>query len=41
MMKSAKDAIISHGGCKPILIGVTVLTSISSAELSGLELIMI
>lgn len=34
MMKSAKDAIISHGGCKPILIGVTVLTSISSAELS-------
>ena len=34
MMKSAKDAIVSHGGCKPILIGVTVLTSISSAELS-------
>ena len=34
MMKSAKDAILSHGGCKPILIGVTVLTSISSAELS-------
>ena len=34
MMKSAKDAIISHGGCKPILRGVTVLTSISSAELS-------
>ena len=34
MMKSAKDAIISHGGCKPILIGVTVLTSISSVELS-------
>ena len=34
MMKSAKDAIISHGGCKPILIGVTVLTSISSTELS-------
>ena len=34
MMKSAKDAIISRGGCKPILIGVTVLTSISSAELS-------
>ena len=34
MMKSAKDAILSHRGCKPILIGVTVLTSISSAELS-------
>ena len=34
MMKSAKDAILSHGGCRPILIGVTVLTSISSAELS-------
>ena len=34
MMKSAKDAILSHGGCKPILIGVTVLTSISSTELS-------
>lgn len=34
MMESAKDAILSHGGCKPILIGVTVLTSISSAELS-------
>ncbi len=34
MMKSAKDAILSHGGCKPIIIGVTVLTSISSAELS-------
>ena len=34
MMESARDAILSHGGCKPILIGVTVLTSISSAELS-------
>ena len=34
MMKSAKDAILSHGDRKPILIGVTVLTSISSAELS-------
>ncbi len=34
MMKSAKDAILSHGDCKPILIGVTVLTSISNAELS-------
>ena len=34
MMKSAKDVILSHGGCKPFLIGVTVLTSISSAELS-------
>ena len=34
MMKSAKDAILSLGGRKPILIGVTVLTSISSAELS-------
>ena len=34
MMKSAMDAILSHGGCKPFLIGVTVLTSISSAELS-------
>ena len=34
MMKSAMDAILSHKGRKPILIGVTVLTSISSAELS-------
>ena len=34
MMKSAKDAILSHGDRKPILIGVTVLTSISNAELS-------
>ena len=34
MMKSAKDAILSYGDCKPILMGVTVLTSISSAELS-------
>tara|TARA_Y100001970_G_C14254113_1_gene873905 strand:- start:6050 stop:6748 length:699 start_codon:yes stop_codon:yes gene_type:complete len=34
MMKSAKDAILSHGGRQPTLIGVTVLTSISSAELS-------
>ena len=34
MMQSAKDAILSHRDRKPILIGVTVLTSISSAELS-------
>ena len=34
MMKSAKAAILSHGDCKPILMGVTVLTSISNAELS-------
>ena len=34
MMQSAKDAILSHRDRKPILIGVTVLTSISSTELS-------
>ena len=34
MMKSAKDAILSHEDCKPILLGVTVLTSISNTELS-------
>ena len=33
MMQSAKDAILSHRDRKPILIGVTVLTSISSTEL--------
>ncbi len=34
MMKSAKDAILSYGDCRPILMGVTVLTSISNADLS-------
>ena len=34
MMKSARDAVLSNRDCKPILIGVTVLTSISNAELS-------
>ena len=34
MMQSAKDAILSHRDRKPILIGVTVLTSMSSTELS-------
>ena len=34
MMQSAKDAILSHRDRKPILIGVTVLTSITSTELS-------
>ena len=34
MMKSAMDAIHSLEGRKPIVIGVTVLTSISSVELS-------
>ena len=33
MMKAAKDALLSCGGRKPILIGVTVLTSISTSEL--------
>ena len=33
MMQSAKDAILSRRDRKPILIGVTVLTSISSTEL--------
>ena len=33
MMRAAKDAILSHRGRKPILIGVTVLTSISTSEL--------
>ena len=33
MMKAAKDALLSCGGRKPILIGVTVLTSISTPEL--------
>ena len=34
MMQSAKDAILSRRDRKPILIGVTVLTSMSSTELS-------
>ena len=33
MMRAAKDAILSYRGRKPILIGVTVLTSISTSEL--------
>ena len=33
MMKAAKDAILSCRGRKPILIGVTVLTSILTSEL--------
>ena len=33
MMKAAKDALLSCGGRKPILIGGTVLTSISTSEL--------
>ena len=33
MMQSAKDAILSHRDRKPILIGVTVLTSISNANI--------